>query len=146
MTSRSERAIGACPKCTRAADRVQLEVADDGTEVLFCDCGCGFNWCERPADFVAPVVDTSSVIVAPLDDLRDGVPNRFPLPMRDALRAIRKRAGFTMERLAVSMGASKNVINHVENGRRATSLATVLAWADACDFDVAITFTPRGSS
>jgi transcriptional regulator with XRE-family HTH domain len=61
-----------------------------------------------------------------------------------SLKAMRVGAGLTMAALAEKTGISKSIINHVENGRSASTLEVIAKWCDACGYELDIRFDPKG--
>lgn len=58
------------------------------------------------------------------------------------LRQMRLDAGLTMEELGKRIGATKNIVNHVENGRRTTTLDIITRWSLACGYRLELHMIP----
>ncbi len=64
------------------------------------------------------------------------MPSTIPtLSLGDRLRIARKRADLTLHELAEKLGLKPAALSAYETGRNAPSLATITAWAAACDVD-----------
>lgn len=64
------------------------------------------------------------------------------------LKALRLSAGFTQKALAAKLGKgnySFQTVSGVENGSRNIGLNLLRDWANACGYDVSISFTKQGS-
>jgi transcriptional regulator with XRE-family HTH domain len=62
-----------------------------------------------------------------------------PSTMGAVLREIRKKAGLTQQTLGTIVGLTGlGAMSNVELGKRETTTRVLLAWADACGFDVLV--------
>lgn len=64
------------------------------------------------------------------------------------LKALRVSAGLTQSQLAEKLGNggyTKQVVSAVENGGRNIGINLLADWADACGYDVAVTFERRAT-